>query len=492
MSGLYTQQGSDSGMSIAEVLIASSILLVCLTSLAGLLGGAIASSTMTRARDEATNLATDRLETARNMPYDSVGVRYANGSTGNPAGIILTPEVSGKYTITTECTWVQASTGGAAYKKLKVTASWTDPFPGRVEVNTLIYGKTNLSGVGDLLVQLSNRDSALPVTGQEVTFVAADGTTRHGTSDSSGQALFAQVPVGPCTLSVAAPVGYIVDSSGLGSTVSTDSASTAIVYVQRPARATVNVTDMNGAPLSGALVSIERSDWSVGVTAYTDAGGVATFSNLVYGDYAATVSRTHYTGATLPFTASPTVASPAVTFRMSPSIDHGVRVRVQDSNGTQIAGATVVLTTQAGVTLAQGATGSNGEISFSPLDVGTYSVAVAMAGYTGSSQTAVVHEEHDQDLVTFSLAAVAVKGNMHILSYGTNKKLGNMTLIVSGPAGYYSNTLSTGSGTNATGELLLQNLVPGSYSVQISGKTGSAVTAVVNAGQTTEVTVNYK
>ncbi len=479
-------------MTIAEVLIASSILLVCLTSLAGLLGGAIASSTMTRARDEATNLATDRLETARNMPYDSVGVRYADGSAGNPAGIILTPEVSGKYTITTECTWVQSSTGGAAYKKLKVAVSWTDPFPGRVEVNTLIYGKTNLSGVGDLLVQLSNRDSALPVTGQDVLFTASNGTTRRITTDSSGQALFAQVPVGSCTLSVAAPAGYIVDPSGLVSTVSTDSASTAIVYVQRPAQATINVADMNGAPLSGTLVSIKRSDWSVGVTAYTDAAGVATFSNLVYGDYAATVTRAHYTGATLPFTTSPTASSPAVSFRMSPTVDHGVRVRVLDSNGTQLAGAAVILATQPGVTLAQGSTGSNGEISFSPLDVGSYSVSVSIAGYTGSSQTAVVREEDSQALVTFSLAAVAVKGNMHVMSYGTNKKLGNLTLIISGPGGYYSNTLSTGSGTNGTGELLLQNLVPGSYSVQISGKTGSAVTAVVNAGQTTEVAVNSK
>jgi hypothetical protein len=152
----------------------------------------------------------------------------------------------------------------------------------------------------------------------------------------------------------------------------------------------------------------------------------------------------------------------------------------------------VVLTTQAGTTVAQGSTGSNGEISFSPVAVGTYSVAVTMTGYTGSSQTVVVYEEHDQDTATFSLSAVALKGNMHITSYGTNKKVANLTLIISGPSGYYSNALTTGSGTNATGELLLQNLVPGSYSVQISGKTGSAVTAVVNAGQTTEVTVNSK
>jgi len=493
MARFRTDERSDRGMTLAEVMIASSILIVCLVSLSALLGGAISSSAMTRSRDEATNLANDSLETARNLPYDSVGLRYANGSLGNPPGAILTPQASGRYTIVTACDWVQSADGGTAYKKLKVTVSWTSPVAGHIELNTIIYGKTGLSGVGDLLVQVSNRESPDPVTGQEVTFVAANGTTRRVTTDSNGEALFGQVPVGPCTLSLVAPAGYIVDTTSLaGAAVSTDSASTAIVYLQHPAQATIHASDMNGSPLVGTLVSIKRSDWSTALWSYTDANGDAVFSNVLYGDYAATAGLIHYATATLPFTATPTGASPVVTFNMSPAWDHGVRVKVQDSNGTQIAGATVVLKTQAGVTVSQGVTGSNGEISFSPVDVGVYSVTVSKTGYTGSSQVATVHEEHDQELVTFSLPAVVLQGNMHIQTYGNNKKLANMTLIVSGPNGYYSNTLTTGSGSNAVGELLLQNLVPGTYSVQISGIAGSAVTVVVNASQTTEVTLRTK
>jgi hypothetical protein len=466
-------------------MIASSVLVVCLVSLSALLGGAISSSTMTRSRDEATNLANNALEGDRNLPYDSVGLLYANGSQGDPPGQILTPQVSGKYTITTACTWVQAADGSTAYKRLKVTVSWPSPIAGQVEVNTIIYGKTALSGVGDLVVRVSNRDSPDPVAGSEITFVAANGSTRRVTTDSSGQALFGQVPVGPCTLSLVPPAGYIVDPTSLtASTVTTDSASTAIVYIQRPAQATVRVTDTGGTALSGTLVTMKRSDWSAGVTAYTDAGGAAVFSNVFYGDYAVTVSRDHYTSATLPFTASPSSPSPAVAFSLSPFYSHGVRAKVQDSNGTQIAGATVVLLTQAGGTLSQGVTGSNGEVVFTPIAVGTYSVTVSMAGYGGSTQSVTVHEDHDQETLTFSLTA---QGSMKIYTTQGNKPV-NCTLIVSCPSPYYySNTLATGSGTNAVGELLLSNLLPGSYSVKKSGSSGSGATVVVTAGQTNSI-----
>jgi len=482
-----TGRMTDAGMTLAEVVIASSILIVCLVSLSALLGGAISSSSMTRARDEATNLANSAIESARNLPYDSVGLRYADGSLGNPPGAILTPEQSGKYTIVTACTWVQAADGSTAYKKLKVTVSWASPIGGRVEVNTIVYGKTALSGVGDLLVQVSNREDPDPVTGQAVTFVAANGTTRRVTTDAAGQALFGQVPVGPCTLSLVPPAGYIADTTSLsGATVSTDSASTAVVYIQRPAQATVSVHDMDGAPLASTLVTIKRSDWFVGVTAYTDANGVVVFSNVLYGDYAATVSRDHYASATLPFTASPGAATPVVAFSMSPSLQHGVRVKVQDSNGTQISDAAIVLTL-AGTTPVQGVTGSNGEFLFTPVPEGTYSVAVSKTGYTGSSQTVTVRWDHDQETLTFSLSAVVVQGNMIITTTQGNAPT-NCTLIVTGPNGYYSDTLRTGTSPNATGVLLLQNLVSGRYTVQKTGAK-SNVPVDVAAGLTSTITL---
>jgi type II secretory pathway pseudopilin PulG/uncharacterized protein (DUF2141 family) len=490
MSGFYTQQRSDSGMSIAEVLIASSILLVCLIALAAVLGGVITQSAQARSRDEATNLANARLETARSLSYDSVGVHYADGRNGEPAGSILTPEQVGRFVVATDCEWVQAGSGRAAYKRIKVRVSWRNPVPGSVDVNTIIYGKSTLLGVGDFLVKLRSRESPDPVAGTEITLVAADGSAHRVTTNASGEALFGQVPVGACTLSLAPDAGYIVDAGTLANTsVSGDAVSTAIVYLQHPAQAIVQVTDMNGAALSGASVKVVRSDGAVNASSTTGVSGAVTFSQLLYGDYTATVSRAGYAAATLPFTVSVSAPSPTVTFRMSASAVHGVRVQVFDSNQTQLSGATVVMSTQAGVAVAQGVTGSNGEISFSTATWGNYTLTVDKTGYVSQTAPLYVHDNGvDEDLARFNLTAVQTMGNMHVLTTGKNNKLQSLRVVVSGPGGYFSNTLYSSS----TGELWFNSLVPGSYSVQIYSDPGSAVTAIINAGQTADVSVSQR
>jgi len=476
-----TNELSDRGMTFAEIMIASSILVVCLVSLSALLGGAISSSAMTRSRDEATNLANSALESYRNLPYDKVALK-----SGNPLGEILTPQTSGKYTIATECTWVSTGTPPVtAYKKLKVTVSWASPIAGKVEVNTIIYGKTALSGVGDLVVQLSNRESPdslaspdLVVALREITFV---GTLIHASTDESGTALFGRVPVGSYDLSVELPEssGYIVDTTSLAATVSTDSASTAVIYIQKPAKVTVTVHDPTGV-LALTPVTITRSDGLVVGPVYTDANGDALFQGklyggVLYGDYAATVTLPDGWTATLPFTVGPAAAIARVDFRISPSGAPGVRAQVQDSNGTPIVGATVVATQ--GATVYTGTTGSDGVMLFTPV-AGTCSVTVSKAGYTESTQDVTTLGGSDQKTLTFFLSAEPA-GGMRILTYGTDQTAENNTIIVRGVLnGYYSNTLVTGP--TPEGELLIKNLVPGDYTVQISGIAGSAKPIRVN------------
>ena len=483
MIGTRNRGTSDQGMTLPEVMIAASILLVCLVSLAGLLGSSISSNLATRARDEATNLANERIESARSMPYDSVGL-----VNGEPAGSIVSPQQVGRFTVTTECDWVQVAAGRAGYKRLKITVAWAVPFPAQIEANTIVYGKTGLSGTGDILVHVSYRETPSPVTGSEVTVVAANGTVRRALTNSSGEVLFGQVPVGLCTLSVTPPAGYIVDSSTLtGAAVSTDSASTAMVYVQLPAQATVQVTDLSGVAIANAVTTIRRSDGAVTASAVTDSAGIATFSQLLYGGYSATASREYFTSATLPFTVSQAAPNPAVVFRLDAYQWHGLRTRVFDSNGTQLPGATVVVT-NGGVETTRGVSGSNGEIAFGDLAVATYIVTVSKAGYSGLSQSATIHWEHDEETLTFALSAQAADGNMHIMTYKNNKAW-NYRLEITGPNGYFTDSLYTGGSSNPNGELSLSDLVPGEYYVRIYGSSGSPVTARVYSNQTTEVSL---
>jgi prepilin-type N-terminal cleavage/methylation domain-containing protein len=476
---------SDRGMTLPEVMIASSILLVCLTSLAGLLAGAVNSSSNARMRDEAANLANARIEAARSLGYDHVGVRYASGVSGDPAGDILTPDTDGPFTVVTACTWIRTPAGRAAYKQLTVTVSWQKPTPSQVQVTTMIYGKSDIATSGDLDVKLRYREDGAPVTDSAIAIRASDNVVRALTADSGGEAFFGQVPVGAVALAVTPPAGYVVDSSNLSSvTVSADAVTTVIVYVQKPASTTIIVADTNGAPIAGASVALRRADGTDIAPVLTDAGGNAVFADLLYSDYSATVTKAGYAAASLPFTVSVGQPAPVVSFSMSPNLGISLLVSVFDANGTQAPGAVVTVTRNGNNTdTQQGTTGSNGQVSFSGLQAVAYTVAVAKNGYVTQSQTVQVNTTLTS--VDIHLEAAASNGNLHITTLDKNGHTGAIQVVVSG-SGYYRSDLMSDS----SGNLMLTGLVTGSYTVQCFTNPASVATVIISAGQTADVTVS--
>jgi prepilin-type N-terminal cleavage/methylation domain-containing protein len=478
----------DHGMTLPEVMIASSVLLVCLTALATLLGGAISSSETARMRDEAANLANERIEAARSLTYDNVGVHYASGVSGDPAGDILTPETVGDFVVNTECTWVRTTTGRAAYKKLVVRVSWEKPTYGQIEVTTMITGKSDIVTSGDLEVRLRYREDASPVENATVAIRDTNNSARSVTSDASGTAFFGQVAIGAVTMAVTPPAGYVVDTSTISSaTVAADAVSTIIVYVQKPAQSTIHVAGTNGAAISGASVTLRRADGTVSSALVTDANGDVTFTQLLYADYTATVTKTGYASASSPFTLSVGNASPTVDFSMSALVGAGIHVRVFDTNGTQVPAATVaVYASGSSTAVQQGAGGTNGEISFTGLTAGAYTITVAKSSYTSQTGSTTL-VDGSVSTVDFQLVAASSNGNMYITTRNASGTATSLRVIVSG-SGYYRNDLYTSS----SGTLTLTNLVPGSYSVQCYTKAASVATVIVAAGQTANVSISQK
>ena len=481
-------RGSDRGMTLPEVMIASSILLVCLTGLGTLLGGAVNSSRTARMRDEAANLANERIETARSLAYDQVGVRYANGLSGDPAGTILTPDTEGAFVVTTQCTWVRTAGGRAAYKQLTVSVAWQQPTPGHLDVTTMIYGKSDIVNSGDLDIRLRYREDASPVLNATVSIVDSNNSARSVLSDSSGEAFFGQAAIGAAALSVTPPAGCVVDTSTISNvSVSADAVSTIIVYIQRPAQSTIHVTDTDGAPVAGATVTVRRADGAVLPVLTTNVNGDALFTALLYSDYTAAVAKSGYSSASAPFTVNVGAASPTVPIGISRLLGVGIHVRVFDTNGTQVPGATVTVRRNGSDTiLQQGTAGTNGEISFSGFDAGTYNTTVDKASYVSQVLSTSLYDG-DIDTLDFHLVPVAANGNMHITTYDKNGHATSIRVIVSG-SGYYRNDLSSDS----SGNLTLTGLVPGSYSVQCYTKPASVATVIVNAGQTANASVSQK
>jgi prepilin-type N-terminal cleavage/methylation domain-containing protein len=478
---------SDRGMTLPEVMIASSVLLVCLTAMATLLATAVNSSQTAKVRDMAANLANLRIESARSLPYDNVGTHFANGVDGDPAGDILTPETVGNFVVTTQCSWIRTTTGRAAYKLMTVIVSWQKPAPGQYQVTTMIYGRSGLATSGDLDVRLRYIEDGAPVTNGTVNVVDASNSARSVSSDASGSAFFGQLAMGSLAMQVTPPAGCIVNTSTQSAvTIAADAVTTIIVNIQRPAQATINVVDTSGTPIPGASVSLQRADGVVLPAAYTDANGNAVFTSLLYSSYSVNVTKTGYGPATLPLIVSSTAPSPVVKFQMAPRGAVSLRARVFDSNGTKLGGGTVHVKLQGASTDLQVQTaGTNGEASFTGLDTVTYGVTVELAGYVTQTQT-VTLTTWGETLADFRMSPVVVNGNMSITTYDKNGHLKSLQLIVSGN-GYYRNTLMS-----SNGYLTLTDLVPGTYTVQVTPNPSSIVTTIVNGGQTSYVSVSQK
>jgi type II secretory pathway pseudopilin PulG len=477
-------------MTLPEVMIASSILLVCLTAMATLLGGAVNSSQTATMRDKATNLANLRIEAARSLSYDRVGLHYATGLYGDPAGDIVTPETVGDFVVTTECTWVRTSTGRAAYKKLRVVVSWQKPAQSQVEITTMIYGKSNIVTSGDLDVRLRYVEDGAFVTNATVSIRDAANSARAVSSDTSGSAFFGQVAMGNLAMAVTPPAGCLVDTSTMSAVaISADAVTTVMVYIQRPAQATIKCVNTDGTPIEGALVGLQRADGVAIPGVYTGPDGNAVFPGMLYSSYSATVTKTGYGSATLPVVINSSVPAPVVQFTMAPRLDVGLRVRVYDANGTKIAGGTVhVRKASGGADVAVATAGTNGEASFTGLDPIPYVVTVELNGYVTQVQT-ITPADGTTTVADFRMSPVVVNGNLSITTYDKHGHLASLQVIVSGP-GYYRNTLMSSSSRTGLGTLTLTDLVPGSYTVQVTPNPSSIVTTIVNGGQTAYASVS--
>jgi type II secretory pathway pseudopilin PulG len=486
MRGLRCCGGSDAGFTIAEVVIASSILLVCLTSLGGVLSGSVTSSSVARIRDEATNLANERIEIARSLAYDRVGLHYANGVYGDPAGDIVTPERSGKFTVTTECTWVRTATGRAAYKQVTVHVAWAEPTPGEVVVTTMITGKSNLATNGDLLVLLRYREDATPVQGATVAVHAADNSDRSVVSNATGEGFFGQVAVGAVALTVTPPIGCIVDTSTISTmSVAADAVTTIVAYIQKPAQATIHVTDTSGTAIAGASVVLRRADGVLLPAVLTDASGDAVVAQLLYGDYSATITKAGYPPTTVPVTVSVTSPQPVVPVSISPLVGVGLQVRVFDVNGTPVPGSTITVHLDGSTNPAlAGAGGTNGEVSFSGMSAGSYSATVDKAGYVSQAKATYVRDG-DHIVLDFILVPIVAQGSMQVTTRDDNNTATSLRVVLTWAGGSNDNLYS-----DANGILLLQNLVPGSYKVKCYKKAASTATVIVNGGQTSYIQIS--
>ena len=342
-------------------------------------------------------------------------------------------------------------------------------------------------------MRLRYREDNSFVQNATVAITAADATQRAVVSDASGVAFFGQVAIGAVGVVVTPPSGCVVDTSTLSNVViAADAVSTIIVYIQHPAQATVAVTDTSGTPVPGATVTLRRSDGFTLPALITDANGNAVFTQLLYGDYSATVSKSGYGQATLPVSVTIGSPQPVLAASINQLLGAGLYVRVFDANGTQLPGDTVTVRAHgSGTVLQTGVAASSGEISFTGLGAGSYDVTMDKASCASQVASDILHDG-DLDHLDFHLLAAVANGNLQITSKDKHGNLKGLRVIVSGPAPYYHDDLYTSSSWWQVGTLTLTDLVAGSYTVRTYDHAASTATVLVSGGQTAYVSVSQK
>lgn len=213
------RRASEAGFAMIEVLASITLLAIVSVGVYTGIDGAGEISGLNKARTVAASLAQEDLDRMR-------GFRISDLSTLDQS-ITKTPPGGITYTVASKGEWVDDSTsgsgdgcasGGSTLHYLKAVSTVTWPKMGAVQpvrVETLVpataagYGGQGNSG---LTIRTQAGD---PLTAQSVTATGPGGTTRTGTTSSTGCTFFGFLDAGNYTFSFSRP-GY-VDPSGANS-----------------------------------------------------------------------------------------------------------------------------------------------------------------------------------------------------------------------------------------------------------------------------------
>lgn len=295
MDGRKAAWRHDRGFTVAELVVASAILLFSVTaSISGIMFAAT-SAQMSQRRTEALNIANQQIELARNLGFDDVATIVP--SNGLPAGKIPALQTIGAYTVTIDIAYgTYGASSAARYKTMSAVVSWSTPTSGSVTVSSMIAGASGTQDYNFGAVSVSVQDEstpAKPVAGATVWLTDASSRTYSIVTTSSGVAQFAYLPSGNITISVLKP-GFAIDTL----TAPTCVANTTTAYGPLIAHALrtgfIKLLSPAGAPVTGVTVGLSAGPTTV-TSVQSDSTGYATFpSMLIKGTYTIGITDANY------------------------------------------------------------------------------------------------------------------------------------------------------------------------------------------------------
>ena len=461
------------------------VLLIVLVGVLGAVQFAAAATKQAATRQGAIQLANQKIENARNIPYQALGTKNADGTFGDPAGVLPADGESitttqGAYVVSYDVWWKRKDDPDPAartvmYKQVQVTVSWALPRAGSVSVETAIYGVDTGAVVGDVQVFAMDADTLAAVADTAVTLAPITGPSRMVETGDDGYALFGQVPYGLLTSLAASKSGYMTDPSSLTSkTVSPNVVNTWSVSLQRPKSATIHVHTSAGVAIEGASVVLVNDERGLTYGPFTTdaAGNTPAFPNLwnaTGSGYRATATFGGNSGSsTFNIQTSDTAVTSTVVINTQAPITVTVHKSTDNSglDGVQITMTGPVDPYNDG-TLT---TSPNGTKVFTVTRSGTYTVTAQKTGYTDQTVSFYVDLANpvNPDPIVLVPVAASVKLRVTVTDAFSGAVLSGRTVTVKDSGG-----VTKGSGTtDASGRIpLIDILASGQYTILVAAKT---------------------
>lgn len=388
---------AEDGFGLIELLMSMTIFAVVSAPLAGVLLASVSEQKLSKERTLAAQTAQTAIETIRALPYSSVGLQN-----GNPTGTLLPTQAASTFgidgldaTVTTRVSYMDdapatAYRTRADYKRVVVTVVRNSDQRRLTQAATYIAppggGAYAGQNEGIVLAQVIDAVQNAPIVGANVTLAGGPSPTRNDTTDVAGNVVFPSLlpttgALPAYALTVAAPP-YVTlredtpPANTARSSIVGGQTFQTVLRVYRPSTVTILAWNANGTPYTGsatATVSSSRGSQSFSVSGgtlnVTSIAGELVVPNVQYTARILASNGMYSTPTTaLVPNAYPTDNTKTFTLTLggatAPMIS--LTVRVLNSSGARVAGATVTVTGGPGSNVAlTGTSDSSGNAVFS-------------------------------------------------------------------------------------------------------------------------------
>ena len=352
--------------------------------------------------------------------------------------------------------------------------------------------------LGTVIIKVKEESSSNIVTGAKVEIKDKNGNTKTGTTGADGTVTFTDVPVGECDTKITeVPEGYYVTSETEKKvTVPSGNSVTATYEVAKKGAIEINVIEkVSKDKVTAVEVTITGPNgYNHKETTGTD--GQVSVQNLTPGEYTVTIPAENAGYEKLTGGSNTTKVDVPVgntgkyTFELVeaeiPAETGTVIIKVKEENSSNVVtGAKVEIKDKNGNTKT-GTTKADGTVTFTDVPVGECDTKITEVpeGYYVTSETEKKVTVPSGNSVTATYE-VAKKGaiEINVIEKVSKDKVTAVEVTITGPNGY--NHKET---TGTDGQVSVQNLTPGEYTVTIPAE-NAGYEKLTGGSNTTKVDV---